>query len=174
MAESIQSLAWEADPKLAAAALQGNSAPTRAFVQQHCKQLKRKLQRRREAARMAMGRTRSGDLLVTQQQWISWFGEHENKFRARMAAAGARRKAANRRLTAAPDVPSLVARLAPDRPKVKVDRLAPWQQLWWGRTGWFCLQMEHGVHRDVVCDVAHHEDLLRGLEPQAAWAIVSF
>ena len=30
-----------------------------------------------------------------------------------------------------------------------------------------------GVHRDVVCDVVQHEDLLRGLEPQAALAIVS-
>ena len=93
---------------------------------------------------MVVERARSGDLPVTQQQWISWFGEHEDEFRARMAAAGARRKAANRRLTAAPDVPSLVARLAPDRPKVKVDRLAQWQQLCWGRTGWFCLQMEQG------------------------------
>ena len=136
---------------MAAGALPGNSALTHAFVQQHCKQLEGELQRRREAARVVVERARSSDLPVTQQQWISWFGEHEDEFRARMAAAWGQAEGGQPSV----DSSSLVARLSRDRPKVKADRLAQWQQLRWGRTGWFCLQMEQGCTA-MLFVVAHN------------------
>ena len=142
MTESLLRLAWEVYSKLAPADLHGNSAATQAFVRQHGGKLKAELERRREAARIIVEGNFTGDLPVTQQQWIAWFREHDDEFRDKMSVAGARRKAANSRLTPAPDIPLLVACLAANRPKVKVHKLAPWQQMCWGRAGWFCLQTD--------------------------------
>ena len=114
---------------------------------------------------MFVERTRTGDILATQQQWVAWFWEHDGEFRDKMSAAGARRKAANRRLTPAPDAPLPVDRLAVNRPKVKVHKLAPWQQMCWGRTGWFCLQTDQ--RSIIMFCVPQLADLLRRPQLQA-------
>ena len=62
-----------------------------------------------------------------------------------MWSAGETRRCAIRRLTASPDTPKGIERLSVERPKVKVSRMTRWQQLLWGRAGWFCLKTLRGI-----------------------------
>ena len=115
-------------------------AATQAFVRPHGDKLKAELERRREVARIIVDRARTGDRPVNQQQWVAWFREHDDEFRAKMSVAGARRKAANRRLTPAPDIPLLAARLCSGSPQcasAQVGALAA-SYVWVGPVGSAC------------------------------------
>ena len=137
---NLVSLATELKPELGKQRFAGSSVSTNSFIQQNRHKLQAELDRRRQLARDAMERTQKIDIPVTQASWISWFREHEQDFREKMKGAGERRRAANRRLEAAPDIPVAVARLSATRANVKVAKLPRWQQLCWGRSAWLCLQ----------------------------------
>ena len=117
---NIVNLAWQLKPELGKAALEGNQEMTKAFVKQHASKLEAEIQRRRDVAKELVDRTLDDEMPVTQAAWVSWFREHQAEFNTRMAEAGARRKAANRRMVAAPDTPQPVHRLSVQRGPVKV------------------------------------------------------
>jgi len=75
---------------------------------------------------------------ATHAEWVDWFQRNEEGFFKKMQTATQSRRARNRRLHAAADVPPAVHRMQPQVRKVQPKDLSPWQQLLWGRAGWHC------------------------------------
>ena len=137
---NIQSLVFETKPELGQACLQGNKEQFQAFVKQHEQTLKAEVERRKAQARAIMDRVDLGSFPVTETSWLSWFRENAFDFRIRMRDAVSRRKLANRRMVASPELPQPALRIGITRPAVKKCKLAYWQQLCSGRHGWVCLK----------------------------------
>lgn len=136
MRTNLASLAWEKCPALRAA---GQGQATREFIRSNEHMLKAELQRRKEEARAAVVRVEAPGVRVTQADWTAYFRENGDEFFQRMGTASARRRAANRRLQPAPDVPAAVRRLAPAACRPPASAWSRWQQVLLGRSGFFAV-----------------------------------
>ena len=144
---NVQSLAWQKRPDFSEHALSRISGDMRAFIQTHQAELKDEIRQRRSAAKAELDRVApDGATPVTQQAWISWLRRHEDEFYERMASAGSLRRQRNRRLESSNDTPAPVPRVgAPKRVHPKPQKMQPWQQCCWLRSGWHIVKSRRGA-----------------------------
>jgi len=163
MRSSLQSLAWEARPDLigrpsgarpapAEATQAHQTAAVREFIAQHKAQLQALLDRRRSDAFAAAAACRR-DSPVTQSEWIQRFRENEEDFQEKMANAGKRRRAMNRRLAADAAAPAPASRVGPRSAKMNARSLPRWKQVLWGRCGWHCVVLRQAQHAGAAKEV---------------------
>ena len=78
---------------------------------------------------------------VTREAWTQWFRRHEDDFYSSMQTVGEQRRNLNKRLHADAAVPAPVSRIGPKMARMEFAKRPRWQQLCWGRIGWYCLQV---------------------------------
>jgi len=156
--QRITSLAWERRPDflgrpLGCTAGEGaecsdsaqphDAAGLRAYVNEQRAALLAEVRLRRQNAQKELEQARSFGP-VSERDWIAWFAENQDFFGQRMKVATQERRTLSRRLKADGHLQAAVDRLQPSEEKVDTAALPRWQQVLWGRTGFFGVKTQQG------------------------------
>ena len=138
---NVASLAWELRPSFSDTALtKPEQSGMKEFISANRVTLTAEVQRRRAFAKATLDRVQHQDGLLTKTDWIRWFRRHYDEFYQHMQTACTERRATNRRMHAAADVPVGVARLAPARSASSGSQASGMHGLLAGRSGWFLIR----------------------------------
>ena len=140
--QRLHTLAWEWSPQLASQCLASGGGPAlNQYIASHRQALELELEQRVANARALANRENSAVTPLTQQQWLVWFRRNRDDFQRRMDSASAARRQVNARLSAAADVPAPVRHLSAPVTSTPFSKLQRWQQLLFGRIGWFGVKL---------------------------------